>query len=216
MTREIFREMSKVDEKKENNKGDFWREMAREALGEELPPQEAEEIGDAIARFAERSERGRKRGRGYGAPCLHVTPDGKRCKQRGWMGGEYCFQHDPETAELRRLAGRPKKKLITVTKGQQVEALLDETMDELRAGRMKPGQAYAVGYLAQLMLMARQSRVRETKFDVKWFWDMVDLMVAFEYGEKKMKEKAREAGEEKEGEAESMADEGAEEVEQKV
>jgi hypothetical protein len=126
-----------------------------------------------------------------------VQEDGKPCKQRGWLGGELCFQHDPETAELRKLAGRPRKKLITVTKGQEVEGLLDETMADLRAGRVKPGQAYAVGYLAQLMLMARASRVKETKFDAKWFWEMADLMIALDKGKKSLEEKRRKAREEK-------------------
>jgi len=191
-------------EKKENDKGGFWKEMAREALGGEVPPHEAEEIADAVARFAERNKGRPRRRRRYGAPCRFATEDGKRCKQRGWMGGEYCFQHDPETAELRRLAGRPRRhrgrprtKLITVTKGQEVEELLEETLHELRAGRMKPGQAYAVGYLAQLMLAARASRLREVKLDPKWFWEMVDIAIAFDNASKNLKEKRRKAREER-------------------
>lgn len=187
--------MSKVAEKTEHMKGDLWKEMARDALGGELPPHEAEEITDAMARFAERSEQRRVRRRRYGAPCLHVLLDGKRCKQKGWMGGEFCFQHDPETAELRRLAGRPSKKRLT--KGQEVEELLEETLHELRAGRMNAGQAYAVGYLAQLMLAARASRLREVKLDPKWFWEMVDLAIAMDEGAKSLKEKKRKAREEK-------------------
>ncbi len=187
--------MSKTPEVKEHLTGHSWKEMAREALGGELPPQQTEEIAEAVARFAERSESRPRRRRRYGAPCLHVMLDGKRCKQRGWLGGEFCFQHDPEAAELRKLAGRPSKKRLT--KGEEVEELLDETMEELRAGRMKPGQAYATGYLAQLMLMARETRHREVKLDVKWYWDMVDLIVTMDDAKKSLKEKERKAREEK-------------------
>jgi len=139
--------------------------------------------------------------------CRQVMEDGRKCKQRPWLGGELCFQHDPEAAELRKLAGRPSKERLT--KGQEVEELLEETLEELRAGRMKPGQAYAVGYLAQLMLAARESRRKEVKLDVKWFWDMVDLVLALEDGEKALKEKkAREAREAREaGEPQITADE---------
>lgn len=185
--------------------------LMREAFGREVSDREAELIGKVMDRMEQPPEKRRR----YGARCLYVMEDGKKCKQRGWLRGEFCFHHDPGTAELRKLAGRPRRKLITVTKGQQVEALLDETMEELRAGRMKPGQAYAVGYVAQLMLMARESRRREAKFDVKWFWDMVDLMVAFENAEKKAKEKAEVAKEErkrkkakKAREADSFASQG--------
>ncbi|MGH9779130.1 MAG: hypothetical protein ACRD5I_12030 [Candidatus Acidiferrales bacterium] len=94
-----------------------------------------------------------------------------------------------------------------------MEKLLDETLTEVQAGRMKPGQAYAVGYLAQLMLMARESRRKEVKLDVKWYWDMVDLVVTMDDAKKSLKEKARNAREEKkakkarEAEEEDKADE---------
>ncbi|MCI0657235.1 MAG: hypothetical protein L0170_09215 [Acidobacteria bacterium] len=179
-----------------HKRGVLQKAMLREAFGDEIPLEEAEKIVEAVSRFTESSgaQPGRRRRR-YNARCGFVAEDGTRCKQRGWLGGEFCFQHDPETAELRKLAGRRSQERLT--KEQEVEELLDEAMEELRAGRMKPGQAYAVGYLAQLMLTARVTRLRETKLDVKWFWEMTDLAIAFDDAQKSLKEKARKAREEK-------------------
>ena len=171
--------------------------MLREAFGKEIPLREAEKIADAVARIRETAAEPparRKRIR-YNARCVFVMEDGKKCKQSGWLGGEFCFQHDPEAAELRKLAGRPSKERLT--KGEEVEELLDETLTELQEGRMKPGQAYATGYLAQLMLMARETRRREVKLDVKWFREMVDLIVNLDDAQKSLKEKKRKAREEK-------------------
>jgi len=128
--------------------------------------------------------------------CGFVMEDGRKCKLRPWLGKEFCFQHDPETAELRKLAGRPSNR--AAKSAHEVQELLGEMLEELRKGRMKPGQAYAAGYLAQLMLTAQESRRREIKLDVKWFWDMVDLLLALEDGQKSLEEKkekeAKESG----------------------
>lgn len=129
--------------------------------------------------------------------CTYVGPEGERCKQSRWAGKKVCFQHDPQAAELRMQARR--RGTQRVTKADEVEELLNETLEDLRSGRIKIGQAYAVGYLAQLMLAAQQARLKEVKLDVKWFWDMVDLGVALENAEKKLKEKKAGAGEDAEG-----------------
>ena len=83
--------------------------------------------------------------------CTHVFPDGRRCKQRRWRQKELCFHHDPEAAELRQNAGRPRSaiKILTAT---EVHHLLTETLEQVKAGKIKAGEAYAVGYLAQLIL----------------------------------------------------------------
>lgn len=62
-----------------------------------------------------------------------------------------CFHHDPEAAELRQNAGRPRGaiKILTAT---EVNQLLAETLEQVKAGKLEAGQAYAVGYLAQLIL----------------------------------------------------------------
>ena len=159
-----------------------------------------------MSEVAEKKERKRGEFRRI-SRCTHVMEDGRKCRQRPWLGGELCFQHDPEAEELRKLAGRPRSRAAATA--QQVQELLGETLEELRAGRMKPGHAYAVGYVAQLMLAAQEARRKEVKLDVKWFWDMVDLLLALEDGKKALKEKkAKEARATKEEETEKTSDEG--------
>ncbi len=141
--------------------------------------------------------------------CSHVLGDGKRCRQRAWRGKGVCYQHDPEAAELRKKAGRPafakasldyaRDKsaggLMTVA---EVQGLLAEALGDLRAGRIKPGEAYAVGYLAQLALTAIGAVRRESKLDVKHFWEVVELGAAIETAEEMKAEMEKEAQQEKE------------------
>lgn len=83
--------------------------------------------------------------------CTHVFPDGRRCKQRRWQDKELCFQHAPEAAELRNHTGRRVSALRVLT-ATEVHERLSRTLAAVEAGRMPVGRAYAVGYLAQLLL----------------------------------------------------------------
>lgn len=96
-------------------------------------------------------ERGESQKISEGERCTHVFPDGRRCKQRRWREKELCFHHAPEAAELRQNAGRPRSaiKILTAT---EVNQPLAETLEKVKAGKLEAGQAYAVGYLAQLIL----------------------------------------------------------------
>ena len=136
--------------------------------------------------------------------CAHVSKDGAKCKQKAWRGRRVCYQHDPEMGELRRKAGRPRNpvRLMSV---RDVQELLAETLEELRAGEIGPGEAYATGYLAQLALAAQGASRRESKLDVKHFWEMVDLGAAVEKAAELQKErnKEREAQQAQEAEEDS-------------
>ena len=83
--------------------------------------------------------------------CVHKYSNGRRCGNQRWRGKEVCFQHDPEAAELRKKAGRPASALRIMT-ATEVHAELSRTLEELREKRITPGEAYARGYLAQLLL----------------------------------------------------------------
>ncbi|HXE76585.1 MAG TPA: hypothetical protein VNN18_13250 [Candidatus Xenobia bacterium] len=83
--------------------------------------------------------------------CTHLHPDGRRCQQRRWRNKEVCYHHDPEAAEQRKNRARAVSWLGMIS-GTEVHALLARVIDDLRANRIKPGQAYAVGYLAELLL----------------------------------------------------------------
>ncbi len=132
--------------------------------------------------------------------CSHVSADGRRCKQKVWRGKGVCYQHDPEAAELRAKAGRPAFAkamaggLMTVA---EVQGLLAEALGDLRAGRIKPGEAYAVGYLAQLALTAIGAARKVGKLDVKHFWDVVELGAAIETAEEMKAEMEKEKEAEK-------------------
>ena len=83
--------------------------------------------------------------------CVHKYSNGRRCGNQRWRGKEVCFQHDPEAAELRKKAGRPASALRIMT-ATEVHAELSRTLEELREKKITPGEAYARGYLAQLLL----------------------------------------------------------------
>lgn len=133
--------------------------------------------------------------------CTQVLADGRRCRQKAWRGKGICYQHDPAAARLRKKAGRPARadvpageprkpaRLMTVA---AVQELLAGTVEELREKRITPGEAYAAGYLAQLALAALGAARRESKMDVKQFWEMVDLGAAFEKAAEMQKERKKE------------------------
>lgn len=90
--------------------------------------------------------------------CVFVFTDGRRCRMRRW-GEELCFHHDPAAAEKRKNRGRPLSRLHALT-ATEVHELLAETLGKLTEGEITPGEAYATGYLAQLLLRNLE-RVRE-------------------------------------------------------
>jgi hypothetical protein len=100
--------------------------------------------------------------------CVFVFADGRRCRMRRW-GAELCFHHDPAAAEKRRNRGRPLSRLQLLT-ATEVHALLTETMRRLHAGQIPAGEAYATGYLAQLLL-GNLKQVREEFAEAKTEWD---------------------------------------------
>jgi len=82
--------------------------------------------------------------------CLYLLPNGQRCRGRRW-GKELCFGHDPEAAELRKNPGRPVSAIRVMT-ATEIQELLAETLLRLQTGKLPARQAYATGYLCQLML----------------------------------------------------------------
>lgn len=134
----------------------------------------------------------------YKPQFAHLHPDGRRCRNRCWAGKEYCFQHDTEAAELRAMAGGPSYakaseggpvRLMSVA---EVQAALTRTLADLQERRIKPSEAYAAGYLAQLALTALGVAKKVGKLDVKHFWEMVDLGAAIETAAKLQKEREKE------------------------
>jgi hypothetical protein len=102
--------------------------------------------------------------------CTFVWPEGQQCKQRRWRGKELCYQHHPDAAELRKNAGRRALSAIKVLTATEVHQMLAEALEAVRDGEMPPGQAYAVGYLGQLLLGNLESVYEEYDW-VKTRWD---------------------------------------------
>lgn len=94
--------------------------------------------------------------------------DGRRCRMRRW-GAELCFHHDPAAAEKRKNRGRPLSRLRMLA-ATEVHALLTDTMRRLQAGQILAGEAYATGYLAQLVL-GNLARVKEEFKEAKNWWE---------------------------------------------
>jgi hypothetical protein len=100
--------------------------------------------------------------------CKGTTADGTRCRANAMTGSEYCFFHDPATAEEREAArqagGRVGKTTVLspdtpdapLSSMADVVTLLGETINQLRRGEIDPRVANAVGYLSGTLLKALQ------------------------------------------------------------
>src|SRR3989338_1974812 len=115
---------------------------------------------------------------------------------------------------MRRGGSRPRRGRRRGRGGERVEEVQEpraETRGELQAGKIKPGQAYAAGYLAQLALTALELERKQSKLDVKHFWEVVDLGAAFEKAGELAKERRKEKEAQEASPSASPQDEEAEE-----
>lgn len=75
--------------------------------------------------------------------CRHVFPDGRRCRAARMKGKQWCFFHDP--------ADRWPESAPALISVSELRAVLARTLHDLRQKRVSPGEAYAIGYLVQLL-----------------------------------------------------------------
>jgi len=142
--------------------------------------------------------------------CAHVSKDGRRCQQWRWAGKGVCYQHDKtRLAEQKLKEGSKQSPGFTVA---QLQELLAMAMGQVLFGKMPVGQAYALGYLAQQSLAATAAAEKEKKWDVKHFWEMVDLGATFERAAELGKERRKEKAEAKRKAEEARKEEEAEEA----
>jgi len=114
--------------------------------------------------------------------CAYVGPDGYRCRAVPLTGKEFCFFHDPDSAELRRRAGvaggraRARKvlaeaSLCQLDSRESLITLLSETVQQVRTGQIDPKVANAVGYLVnvarQILESDEYERLRRELNDLK-------------------------------------------------
>ena len=102
--------------------------------------------------------------------CTYIKPDGSRCRANARTERDYCFIHDPDSAEERGAArsggGKERSRRLTVLSADasdvrvcnaaDITTLLTETMSQVRRGQIAVPVANSVGYLAGISLKALQ------------------------------------------------------------
>ena len=99
-----------------------------------------------------------------GRRCAHVHPSGKACGGYAVAGGDRCFAHDAGQAaardEARRRGGRAGRPAALprsdapVRSLDDVVALIEATINDVRSGRLDVKLGNCVGYLANVALKA--------------------------------------------------------------
>ncbi len=109
--------------------------------------------------------------------CRHVKPDQTRCRAHVVHGSHFCFFHDPdlvaEREAARRNGGRERSRRAAVLPGDtpdrplasaaDVTGLLAETINQVRRGEIDPRISNAVGYLAGILLKAKEKDEMEQR-----------------------------------------------------
>ncbi len=94
--------------------------------------------------------------------CVHVHPDGQRCRVLKMTGFEYCYFHEPSIKEERllnsQIGGKTAKKLPPATPVPVMETLEDvrqftvETLHQVRTGHLEPRTAAVLSSLVAHVL----------------------------------------------------------------
>lgn len=104
--------------------------------------------------------------------CAHLNPDGTACLARPQNGSEYCFFHDPRTAEKRHESQRqggiertPNKAVLSpdTTKvrfrgTRDVVKLAAATIEQVRCGQLEVRIANSIAQLAGVALKAMEMK----------------------------------------------------------
>ena len=102
--------------------------------------------------------------------CRYIKADHSRCRADARHDSIYCFFHDPKSAaereEARKNGGRERSRRAAVLPGDtpdehldnaaDVTRLLAQTINQVRRGELDPRISNAVGYLASILLQARE------------------------------------------------------------
>jgi hypothetical protein len=110
--------------------------------------------------------------------CAHQKSNGIRCRAFAQADDRFCFFHSPDLVAAvrrpRRLAARPAEnktwqrwqwRFLTCPFANSADicVLLSTTISEVCIGKVQPRVATAVGYLANILLGARQHFTRRRK-----------------------------------------------------
>ena len=107
--------------------------------------------------------------------CKAIKQNGEQCKAKAMNDSDYCFTHNPEMKEEKRLAvikgglnsGRVKLDLepLNVRTPYEAGTLLEDTLNRVRTGEMPTNIANSVGYLVTVMLKAYEASRLEQRLD---------------------------------------------------
>lgn len=110
-----------------------------------------------------------------GQRCSNVHSSGKACGGFAVAGSAYCFAHDPASAEQRHAARRRGGRAgrgatvpesdVPVRSLADVVALVETTINDVRAGRVDVKIANAIGVLANVGIRAIERSDLEARLD---------------------------------------------------
>jgi hypothetical protein len=100
--------------------------------------------------------------------CSAIAKSGSRCRRPALAGKQHCLMHDPESAELRREAGRKggharsnaaraAKAMPAALTSDELLVTLSRAMDKVEKGELEPGPANAISSLARAMNSIRET-----------------------------------------------------------
>jgi hypothetical protein len=98
--------------------------------------------------------------------CNYIKENGEQCNASPMKGCNYCFSHNPDTKIEKHLAvvkgGFASKRVelglepVSIKTPQEISQLLENTINEVRDGRMPPNIANTIGFLAGHALKAME------------------------------------------------------------
>ena len=109
--------------------------------------------------------------------CHYIKSNRSRCRAHARHGSIYCFFHDPDSTIERNAArkngGRERSRRAAVlpastpdrplATASDVNVLLAETINQVRRGEVDPRISNAIGYLAGILLKAREQEEMEQR-----------------------------------------------------
>ena len=87
--------------------------------------------------------------------CYHRFPSGRFCKRWAVEGTRFCHAHAQDNERLKKLMTRPMDTISSLSRLASRHDVFDvvrEAINAARLGALTPGQAYAIGYLAEVWL----------------------------------------------------------------
>jgi len=107
--------------------------------------------------------------------CKFIKPDDNQCEANAMENSQYCFSHNPEVSEEKKLAVikgglSPKKNNLDllpleIKNVQDVVNLLEDTINKVRSGKMPVNIANCIGYLSGHLIKALESSEIEERLE---------------------------------------------------